>query len=109
MLLASNFRGLFIFLIARLLGEAALGRFGLAFAATELLTKAGDARVRQQHHPVPRTARAGEGPRRIDASVRAHVRDGRRGVAAAGARARAPVVAWLAIARGTTPSRTAAP
>jgi O-antigen/teichoic acid export membrane protein len=40
-LLASNFRGIFIFLIARLLGEAALGRFGLAFAATELLSKAG--------------------------------------------------------------------
>jgi O-antigen/teichoic acid export membrane protein len=40
-LLASNFRGLFIFLIARLLGEAALGRFGLAFATTELLSKAG--------------------------------------------------------------------
>ena len=36
-LLASNFRALFIFLIARLLGEAALGRFGLAFASTELL------------------------------------------------------------------------
>lgn len=40
-LLASNFRGVFIFLIARLLGEAALGRFGLAFATTELLSKAG--------------------------------------------------------------------
>ncbi len=40
-LLASNFRGVFIFLIARLLGEAALGRFGMAFAATELLSKAG--------------------------------------------------------------------
>jgi O-antigen/teichoic acid export membrane protein len=40
-LLASNFRALFVFLIARLLGEAALGRFGLAFATTELLSKAG--------------------------------------------------------------------
>lgn len=40
-LLASNFRAVFIFLIARLLGQAALGRFGLAFAATELLSKAG--------------------------------------------------------------------
>jgi O-antigen/teichoic acid export membrane protein len=40
-LLASNFRAVFIFLIARLLGEAALGRFGLAFATTELLSKAG--------------------------------------------------------------------
>ena len=40
-LLASNFRAVFTFLIARLLGQAALGRFGLAFAATELLSKAG--------------------------------------------------------------------
>lgn len=40
-LLASNFRALFTFLIARLLGEAALGRFGLAFASTELLSKIG--------------------------------------------------------------------
>jgi O-antigen/teichoic acid export membrane protein len=40
-LLAANFRGVFTFLIARLLGEAALGRFGIAFAATELLSKAG--------------------------------------------------------------------
>jgi O-antigen/teichoic acid export membrane protein len=40
-LLASNFRALFTFLIARMLGEAALGRFGLAFATTELLSKVG--------------------------------------------------------------------
>jgi O-antigen/teichoic acid export membrane protein len=40
-LLAANFRAVFTFLIARLLGEAALGRFGLAFAATDLLSKAG--------------------------------------------------------------------
>ncbi len=40
-LLASNFRSVFILLIARLLGEAALGRFGLAFATMELLSKAG--------------------------------------------------------------------
>lgn len=40
-LVASNFRAVFVFLIARLLGEAALGRFGLAFATTELLSKAG--------------------------------------------------------------------
>jgi O-antigen/teichoic acid export membrane protein len=40
-LLAANFRAVFVFLIARLLGEAALGRFGLAFATTELLSKAG--------------------------------------------------------------------
>ena len=40
-LLASNFRGVFTFLIARVLGEAALGRFGVAFAATDLLSKPG--------------------------------------------------------------------
>jgi O-antigen/teichoic acid export membrane protein len=40
-LVAANFRGVFTFLIARLLGEAALGRFGLLFATTELLSKAG--------------------------------------------------------------------
>ena len=40
-LLAANFRGIFTLLIARLLGEAALGRFGLMFATTELLSKAG--------------------------------------------------------------------
>jgi len=40
-LLAANFRAVFTFLIARLLGEAALGRFGLVFSLTELLSKAG--------------------------------------------------------------------
>jgi O-antigen/teichoic acid export membrane protein len=40
-LLAANFRAVFTLLIARLLGEAALGRFGLAFATAELLSKAG--------------------------------------------------------------------
>lgn len=40
-LFASNFRALFVLLIARVLGEAALGRFGMAFATTELLSKAG--------------------------------------------------------------------
>jgi O-antigen/teichoic acid export membrane protein len=40
-LLAANFRGIFTFLIARLLGEAALGRFGVVFAATDLLSKPG--------------------------------------------------------------------
>ena len=40
-LVAANFRGVFTFLIARLLGEAALGRFGLLFATTDLLSKAG--------------------------------------------------------------------
>jgi O-antigen/teichoic acid export membrane protein len=37
--LASNLRGIFIFLIARLLGSAALGTFGLAWAATDVVSK----------------------------------------------------------------------
>ncbi len=40
-LLAANFRAAFTFLIARLLGEAALGSFSLAFATTDLLSKFG--------------------------------------------------------------------
>lgn len=40
-LLAANFRGVFTFLVARVLGQAALGRFGLVFATTELLSKVG--------------------------------------------------------------------
>jgi O-antigen/teichoic acid export membrane protein len=40
-LVTANLRGVFTFLVARLLGEAALGRFGLAWAATELLSKVG--------------------------------------------------------------------
>jgi O-antigen/teichoic acid export membrane protein len=38
-LIAANFRGVFTFLIARLLGQAALGRFGLVFTVTDLLSK----------------------------------------------------------------------
>jgi O-antigen/teichoic acid export membrane protein len=38
-LVASNFRAVFTFLIARVLGEAALGRFGLAFATVDLLSR----------------------------------------------------------------------
>jgi O-antigen/teichoic acid export membrane protein len=38
-LVAANFRGVFTFLIARLLGQAALGRFGLVFTVTDLLSK----------------------------------------------------------------------
>lgn len=37
--LASNLRGIFTFLVARLLGSAALGTFGLAWAATDLVSK----------------------------------------------------------------------
>src|SRR5439155_194182 len=39
--LASNLRGIFTFLIARLLGGPALGTFGLAWAATDLVSKLG--------------------------------------------------------------------
>ena len=40
-ILASNFRGVFTFLIARLLGPAALGTFSVAWAATDLISKIG--------------------------------------------------------------------
>ncbi|MFN2509547.1 MAG: oligosaccharide flippase family protein [Chthoniobacterales bacterium] len=40
-LLAANLRGIFTFLIARLLGNTALGTFGLAWSATDLLSKIG--------------------------------------------------------------------
>ena len=38
---ASNFRGIFTFLVARLLGPAALGTFSVAWATTDLLSRAG--------------------------------------------------------------------
>ena len=37
--LASNLRGIFTFLVARLLGSATLGTFGLAWATTDLVGK----------------------------------------------------------------------
>jgi O-antigen/teichoic acid export membrane protein len=40
-LLASNFRGVFTFLVARLLGPAALGIFSVAWATTDLVSKIG--------------------------------------------------------------------
>ena len=40
-LLASNFRGVFTFLIARLLGAASLGMFLVAWATTDILSKIG--------------------------------------------------------------------
>lgn len=40
-LLASNFRGVFTFLIARLLGAASLGTFLVAWATTDILSKIG--------------------------------------------------------------------
>ena len=40
-MLASNFRGIFTFLVARLLGAAALGIFSVAWATTDLISKIG--------------------------------------------------------------------
>ena len=40
-MLASNFRGVFTFLLARLLGPAALGVFSVAWATTDLVSKIG--------------------------------------------------------------------
>jgi O-antigen/teichoic acid export membrane protein len=40
-MLASNFRGIFTFLVARLLGPAALGVFSVAWATTDLVSKIG--------------------------------------------------------------------
>ncbi|MGE0449617.1 MAG: oligosaccharide flippase family protein [Vicinamibacterales bacterium] len=55
-LVASNFRALFTFLIARLLGEAALGRFGLMFATVDLASRV--ATLGLEHAVVPFVARA---------------------------------------------------
>src|ERR1700682_6284821 len=40
-MLASNFRGIFTFLVARLLGPAALGIFSVAWSTTDLVSKIG--------------------------------------------------------------------
>ena len=40
-MLASNFRGIFTFLVARLLGAAALGIFSVAWSTTDILSKIG--------------------------------------------------------------------
>ena len=40
-LIAANLRGIFTFLIARLLGNSALGTFGIAWSSTDLLSKLG--------------------------------------------------------------------
>jgi O-antigen/teichoic acid export membrane protein len=98
-LLAANFRGVFTFLIARILGPAALGRFGLVFATTELLSKAGmlglDAGI------IPMIARRavvgdGEGSRRLfrQAIGLAAV------VSVPLALIAIPAISWVATARG---------
>jgi O-antigen/teichoic acid export membrane protein len=97
-LLAANFRGIFTFLIARILGEAALGRFGLVWATTDLLSKAGMLGLDSGIVPilVPRVAAGdGEGSRRLF----------RRGLVLAAAAsamlslAAIPAINWLARAR----------
>src|SRR5260370_9482183 len=40
-MLASNFRGIFTFLVARMLGPAALGIFSLAWSTTDIISKIG--------------------------------------------------------------------
>ena len=40
-LIAANLRGIFTFLIARLLGQGTLGTFGIAWSTTDLLSKFG--------------------------------------------------------------------
>src|SRR5437762_14381335 len=40
-MLASNFRGIFTFLVARMLGPAALGIFSVAWSTTDIISKIG--------------------------------------------------------------------
>src|SRR5215475_10224892 len=40
-MLASNFRGIFTFLVARLLGPAALGLYSVAWSTTDIISKIG--------------------------------------------------------------------
>jgi len=61
-LLAANFRGIFTFLIARLLGAAAFGRFGAVFATTDLISKVGMLGLDSSIVPIVATrAAAGDG------------------------------------------------
>ena len=98
-LIASNFRSVFILLIARLLGEAALGRFGLAFATMELLSKAGMLGFDNSIIPflAPRV-KAGDkaGARRIFRRTAALAVVASTLLAALSV----PVIAWLAATRG---------
>ena len=98
-LLAANFRGVFTFLIARLLGQAALGRFGLVFATTDLLSKPGMLGCDTGIVPLAATRRAvgdGEGVRRI---FRASVSTAAV-MSATLALVSIPLINWLARVRG---------
>lgn len=70
-LVAANFRGVFTFLIARILGEAGLGRFSLVFATVDLATKV--ATVGLDTSIIPLVARSEAGGHR-DESRRLFVR-----------------------------------
>lgn len=70
-LIAANFRGVFTFLIARILGEAGLGRFSLVFATVDLATKV--ATVGLDTSIIPLVARS-EAAGRRDESRRLFVR-----------------------------------
>ena len=94
-LIAANFRGVFTFLIARLLGDVAFGRFGLVWATTDLLSKVGILGLDLGIVPAIATRAAagdGDGARRLF----------RRGLAAATAASLAlalvsiPFINWLA-------------
>jgi O-antigen/teichoic acid export membrane protein len=98
-LIAGNFRGVFTFLIARILGEAALGRFGLMWATTELLSQPGMLGLDSGVIPLLAgriTAGDGEGARAVF----------KRGIIAAVvvstaiAAAGVPLLAWLGHVRG---------
>jgi len=67
-LVAANFRGVFTFLIARLLGGAALGAFGLMATITDMLSKPGTLGFEEGMVPLVARRRAvgdGEGARLI--------------------------------------------
>ena len=55
-LLAANLRGIFTFLVARLLGQATLGTFGIAWSTTDLLSKFGLVRDGHEHDRAGRGA-----------------------------------------------------
>lgn len=98
-LLASNFRAVFVFLIARVLGEAALGRFGMAFATTELLSKAGMLGFDNSIIPFV-AARAGAGDREGARRVLRQALWVAGLVSTAVVLAAGPLLAWLATRRG---------
>lgn len=58
-LVAANFRGVFTFLIARLFGEAGLGRFSLMFATVDALSKIATLGLDQAVIPMVARAEAG--------------------------------------------------